>query len=172
MSQADSQNTTNTTDDPVVELAVQLLRLWDANDGCDVEYSRQQPPRYAEIHESNMRRLDEWREAVATSISFSRAKSINGALAQMAVAMERIGDIGAIHKGLQCGDLGERVLQVDRLLRSAVRALRHVNSIDPDVRAIVECYCGDGAEGWTDRCQDWAQIGRDERLATVKIEVG
>jgi len=78
----------------------------------------------------------------------------------------------AYHRA-QCGDLGERVLQVDRLLRSAVRAFqRHINSIDPDIRAIVECYCGDGAEGWTDRCQDWAQIGRDERLATVKIEVG
>lgn len=66
-----------TTGDPVVELARELLRLWDADDSAQRELDSAAS---ASVKVDTQVEFGEWRDAIETIISFSQAASLEGAL--------------------------------------------------------------------------------------------
>ena len=144
--------------DPVVELSRHLLVLVDADDGAELEYrnkSLEDPSRNA------ARLFGEWRTAVERMISFSEASSLDGALVQLALALDSLDDINSLVPDEVEGFVSKR-LQTERLVRSAMRAVRKGRTTKPSVQTLVEFYSGRGSL-WIDRAEAWATEGRMQR---------
>ncbi len=144
-----------TTGDPVVELARELLRLWDADDSAQREFSLHDKAS-ASVKVDTQVEFGEWRDAIETIISFSQAASLEGALIQLALALDTIRDIFRENEG-----------ELDRRLRSAIRGTRQSlhTELDPTVRSLLKIY---GASDetyplWIDRVDGWAEKGRTQR---------
>lgn len=164
---ADSQHTTkpsaapqeghsqSTAGDPVVELSRELLRLWDADEAAQREFSlHRKASGHARVNTQG--EFGEWRDAVETIIGFSQATSLEGALVQLALALDTIRDIFRDNEG-----------ELDRRLRSAIRGIRQSlhTELDPTVRSLLKIY---GASDethplWIDRVDAWAEKGRTQR---------
>ncbi|UPT92151.1 hypothetical protein HAP41_0000048690 (plasmid) [Bradyrhizobium barranii subsp. apii] len=144
--------------DPVVELSRHLLVLVDADDGAELEYrdkSMEDPSRNA------ARQFGEWRTAVERMISFSEASSLDGALVQLALALDMLDDIDSLVPDEVAGFISKR-LEIERLVRSAMRAVRKGRTTEPTVQSLVEYYSGSGSL-WIDRVEAWATEGRMQR---------
>ena len=142
-----------TTGGPVVELSRELLRLWDADDSAQRELDSAAS---ASVKVDTQVEFGEWRDAVETIIGFSQAASLEGALIQLALALDTIRDIFRGNEG-----------ELDRRLRSAIHGIRQSlhTELDPTVRSLLKIY---GASDetyplWIDRGR-W--LGREGADAT------
>src|SRR6185295_7974355 len=94
-------------------------------------------------------------------ISFSEASSLDGALVQLELALDSLDDIDSLVPDEVEGFTSKR-LQVERLVRSAMRTMRKAHATDPTIRPLVEYYSGRGSL-WIDRVEAWATEGRAQR---------
>jgi hypothetical protein len=136
-----------------------LLALWDADDGSQREYSEADSV-VEDIKDETLEQFGEWRAAVEKIISYTQAQSIEGALVQLAIALDTLDDISTQ------GQNSEK-MQINRLILSAMRgartALRH--GIDPDLFSILKIYGAERGNNpiWIDHVNDWAAKGRVQR---------
>lgn len=147
--------------DPVVELSKQLLRLWDADDGSQLEYSNAGETVDRSESDSTLKQFRDWRDAVEKIVSYTQATGIEGALVQLALALDTLRDI---LPGIPKEHRDEaKELQLDRLIMSAMRGVRNALSteIDPTVGSIVEIYAGHPI--WIDYVDEWAAKGHESR---------
>jgi hypothetical protein len=160
MAKANKKSSTTTPAiDPVVDLSKKLLALWDADDGSQREYSEADSV-VEDIKDETLEQFGEWRAAVEKIISYTQAQSIEGALVQLAIALDTLDDISTQ------GQNSEK-MQINRLILSAMRgahtALRH--GIDPDLFSILKIYGAERGNNpiWIDHVNDWAAKGRVQR---------
>jgi hypothetical protein len=153
------------TIDPVVELSKKLLVLWDADDGSEREYSEANEAGH--IREDTLHQFRDWRNAVETMISFTPARGIDGALVQLALALDTIDDLPSPSEDDQKKQIDTIQMLLHRLIRSAMDAMDAMHSeiqteIDPTVRSIIKIYGGnhDIFPKWIDRVNDWASKGQ------------
>src|SRR6478735_38362 len=110
--------------DQVVELSRHLLILWDADDGAELEYCNSDDSDLTKDKAWDAKRqFSEWRDAVEDIVSFSEASSLDGALVQLALAVDSLNDINDLVVDEPKGFASKR-LQIVRLVRSAMRAVR------------------------------------------------
>jgi hypothetical protein len=146
-----------TAGDPIVDLAGQLLLLWNADDGAERENDALE---YVKRNCSNQ--FAEWRGSLETVASFTRAESLQGALVQMALALDAIEDVFAgqgTQKALRANEL-----RLQRLMLSAIRAVHASmgSAIDPSVQELVRIYSGEPGL-WIDNANRWAARGEEAR---------
>jgi hypothetical protein len=107
MPQAEQTNTTNTPD-PVMQLAGWLNELHDA--------AGARPPSVDDA--DDILQLGEWTESVERLISYAVAESLEGALVQLALALESIDTIPT-----DLNEIRAERLRLGRLVRSAMRVV-------------------------------------------------
>jgi hypothetical protein len=164
---AKKYSTTAPAIDPVVELSKKLLVLWDADDGSQREYNDiETVPEH--VKDDTLEQFGEWRDAIEKIISYTQPANLQGALVQMALACDTLNDL---HSFIEAGDrkaIDCDTLQLDRLLRSAMRAVRAAipTEINPAVRSIVKIYSGDYDHNpiWIDNVKGWAEKGSELRV--------
>jgi len=97
MTRAAKKSSTNAitthTPCPVVELSQKLLVLWDADDSSQREYYAMGGTASQLIREETMNQFSEWRNAIEKIISYTQAKGLEGALVQMALALDTLDDL-------------------------------------------------------------------------------
>jgi hypothetical protein len=99
-----------------------------------------------------------WGVAVEDIVSFSEAKSQDGALVRLALAIDSLNDIESLVPDGVKGFASKR-LQIEWLVRSAMRNMRKDHTMDPTIQSLVEIYSGDNSL-WIDRVEAWATEGR------------
>jgi hypothetical protein len=125
-----SDATTTAATDPVVELARQLVDLWNADGASEVEHHASNKASDEAFGRYIQQQLGEWQQAVAQLISFTQATSLAGALVQMSIALDELDSL--LSTNVDGGDRQVRQLsgvdehRVDRLIRSAIRAAGEV----------------------------------------------
>lgn len=148
--------------DPVVDLATQLLVLWDADDASQHEYYGSDTVS-ENIKDDTMHQFGEWRDAVETIISFTQAKNLQGALVQLALACDAAHDVEGATEAGDKKTINRLVIQLERLIHSAIQAVRTaIPEINPDVVSVVKIYSGDydhRSPAWIDHVGDWAEKG-------------
>jgi hypothetical protein len=148
--------------DPVVELSRTLLTLWNALDGAEKEFQGDAVRQH--VADDARTQLSEWKNAVETEISFTKARTAQGALVQLTLALDAVDDVSSALDEEEAKQAVERIeMKLHRLIRSAIDAIRGPlqNDIDPAVRSIVTLY-GGGHEvfpKWIDRVPSWAEKG-------------
>ena len=156
--------TTAPTVDPVVGLSREILRIWDAESGAEQAF-RGDPSKSMDKADIAAQ-LGEFRDALETLISFSSASGLEGALVQLALALDTLNGISTSRDSED--ELNVIELKLNRMIRSAMDVMRSAlrAEIDPTVRSIVRIYAGNPEKitKWIDRVDDWAENGRTRRL--------
>lgn len=147
----------------VVDLARQLLVLWDGDNGSQSEFSRLGDKIHESEKDQTMYLFRDWRNAVEELVSFTAAKGINGALVQLALSLDTLDDLTANLTPEDQKKVELIELRINRLISSAIRAIRETTEIDPTVASIVEIYGLDASRPWIDRVKGWAEKHRAER---------
>ncbi len=94
--------TETTTRDPALVVAYQINRLWDAYHGADCEaldLKHKGETTDASIVRDHANQIWQWRDALETVLSFTRATTLAGALFQMVIAAE---DLDTLLSNLEC----------------------------------------------------------------------
>lgn len=159
--------------DPVVCIAREIERLWDAHHGAEVQkYNAMQ--KGEKSHEiilgERCDQLTEWRDALELVGTYTVASSLPGGLIQMAWAMNDLrtlaGNLEANERGGAEYDLGGYVERIERLVKSAADLM--VSALGKDyerVRKIVETYAhlGERDPNWLLMVDDWVDQAELDR---------
>lgn len=118
------------------------------------------------LEDDGLNQFSEWREGVEAIISFTPAKGLEGALVQLALALNVLDDVLQELKQQKLKEYKAKGLQIDRLIRSALRAVRTAlpTPIGRTVESIADMYTSSN-EGalLTDRVRNWSEKGRVSR---------
>ena len=158
---------------PVVDLARQLADLWDADEGCEHAYLDKKPHKLScSTGDEIMQQMNSWRSGLAKIVSFTQAKSLAGALVQMALAADeletfvsRVSDGGTVPDGTR---------RIERLIGSAARAVRaslgaaEYQSVEPTLQTNGLRHIAGG--DWLDSMETWTKEGRSIRESRTKPE--
>lgn len=186
---ADSQHTTTaaphrglsqtTSDDPVVVLARDIQRLWDAHAGAEVEQFNAQQ-KCEESSETvalgeRCKQLTEWRSALETVGTYTVASSLPGATIQIAWAMDELRSLAETLDASKAGEiepcLKHYVDGIRRLVKSAADAMvADLGESYEPIRPLVETYAhvGDLGPNWlrnVDNLVDQAEVETRKCLA-------
>ncbi|WP_425904730.1 hypothetical protein [Nitrobacter sp. TKz-YC02] len=161
-----------TSDDPVVAIARDIQRLWDAHAGAEVEKSNAQISDGMILSE-RCTQLTEWRSSLELVGTYTVASSMPGAVIQIAWAMHELRSLADTLEGCQAGEsepcLNDYVDRIRRLVKSAADVM--VADLGKDyepIRPIVETYAhlGDRGPNWlTHKVDKWADQAEVERAS-------
>jgi hypothetical protein len=116
-------------------------------------------PRYTTV--DAQKQFGEWRDAVEKIVSFTQAGGLQGAMIQLALSLDVLGDILSSLREDDQLLIDGKEMQASRLVRSAPRAIARAldAELDSTVRSIVKIYSGDFSKfpTWLDRVDEWAQ---------------
>jgi hypothetical protein len=152
-----------TSGDPVVAIARDIQRLWDAHAGAEVEKSKTSDEI---IFGERCIQLIEWRSALELVGTYTVANSLPGAMIQIAWAMDELRSLAETLEGCQAGEsepcLNDYVDRIRRLVKSAADVM--VADLGKDyepIRPIVETYAhvGDLGPNWLLNVDNWAEQG-------------
>lgn len=118
--------------DPVIRLAAQLRDLWHA----------QEMPRPAD---DTSLQLDEWLDVIEKNISFTLAESVSGAAVQLALVLDKLDDLKNCSGSEGCEQ--KLLLELERLVSSALRAILSTDSLDRVAHSITDVYCAEAGPG-------------------------
>jgi len=146
-----------TPDCPAVVLARNLLFLWEADEGAQIEFSDRND---SYPGSDTSQQINDWMKALVAVISFTRAKSLDGALVQISLALETFDDIANLSEDDK-GATHALSLQLNRLMHSAMRAIGDAigSEVDPSVSELVRIY-GGKHELWIQQAASLAEKGR------------
>ena len=170
-----------TSTDPVVSIAHQIQRLWDAHHGSEVEgfeARKRGDETRVEILGEQRTQMSEWLYALELVGSFAVATSLPGAMIQLAWAMNDVDTLaGNIETNEREGNPRFKVIEyanrIERQLKSIADVL--ASSLGPDyepIRKIVETYVfvGDSKPNWLLNVDHWAELAEVDRQREKQAE--
>jgi len=171
-----------TSTDPVVDIAHQIQRLWDAHRGSEVEEFEARKSgdvTHEEIQDERRSQIFEWLNALQLVGSFAVATSLPGAMIQLSWAMN---DVDILTGNLETNEregnsrfkVTEYAHRIERLLKSIADVL--APSLGPDyepIRKIVETYIfvGDSKPNWLLNVDHWAELAELDRKQEKQIRL-
>jgi hypothetical protein len=171
-------NTVTIHPDPVVNLSEQLFALWNADDASQLEYYSSNETGLKDPGREIQQQFGDWRQAVATIISYTSATTPAGALVQLALALDELDSLLSV----DVCDAEERQVRqlrgvdehrIERLIRSAMRAVqKSLGTEFESVRGIVQLYASDNEGDWLDNVPKWAQEGPSRASARGGLSRG
>lgn len=182
-SKAHTTNPPAAATDPVLKIAHEIERLWDAEHGAECERfaakKNDEVGRSIDLKEQ-CSQIVEWREALETVGSYAVATSMPGALVQLAWItsdMETLlGAIEAREAGEVEPSLAAHVIRVQRMVKSVGDVvLASLGDGYGPYRRIVETYSslGDRGPNWLNSIDNWidqAWLERERAIAVAEKE--
>jgi hypothetical protein len=161
-------------DDPVVRIACEIDHLWDAENGLESEgldQRKENGGRIPAMIRSQCRNIVKWREALELAGTFTVASTLQGALIQLAWALNDAETLAGnaeanARAGEQQYDLSDHIDRVRRLVRSAADVVMTTLGDDyREIQRLVETYhsIGDERPNWLKSINDWADKAWLER---------
>ena len=183
MPKATKPNTTNPSaaaTDPVLKIAHEIERLWDAFTGAEIEQFAAKgtgEASTATLLREHCRDIESWREALELTASYTVATSVPGAVVQMAMMiceLQSVSEVLELSKAGECEPgLAPVVERCKRMAHSAIDVM--ITALGNDYKPydkIVTTYAVVGEphlnwlnsiDGWIDQAD--AQRGRIEAAA-------
>lgn len=158
-------------DDPVVRIACEIDHLWDAEAGAEDGGRKDDGGRISARTRWHCDQIRDWRDALELVGTFTVASTLQGAMIQMAWALNDIETLAGnaeanARAGEQEYDLSDHIDRVRRLVRSAADVVMTTLGDDyGEIQRLVWTYAhlGDRGGNWLHSVNDWADKAWLER---------